>query len=216
MLRRLPEAKSRWDRAPLLGIHDPADVERCGVEKLVRIQLLQGSRIDRAGFDIPRDRDDRCALLPRVHQAVKQVSHAGTGCAAHGDGVSREVGLCHCREGAVLFIPHMHELDSSVAAQPVNDRIQSVSHDSVAPFHSRLCQHFPQQVCNVSRHKMPPLNYDSDFAYPIRTTPCETVNSTSRSSGPQLRIQSIAGTVIAKTSLELMSLAAVYDCRFIT
>src|ERR1700733_1587814 len=51
----------------LLGIHDPADVERRSVEKLVRIQLLKGSRIDQAGFDIAGDRDDRCALLPRVH-----------------------------------------------------------------------------------------------------------------------------------------------------
>jgi hypothetical protein len=34
-------------------------------------------------------------------------------------------------------------------------------------------------------------------------------NSTSRSPGRQLQIQSIAGTVIAKASVEIMSMAAV-------
>jgi len=127
----------------LFRIHDAADVERGGVEKLVRIELFKGSRVNQLRFDVARNGDDRGAFFPRVHQAVKQVSHARAGRAAHRNGVSREVGLCNRGEDAVLFIPHMNEVNISVPAERINDGIESVPHNSIAAFHASLLKHFP-------------------------------------------------------------------------
>ena len=125
------------------GIHDAADIERGGVEKLVRIELFKGSRVDQLRFDVARNGDDRGAFFPRVHQAVKQVSHAGAGRAAHRNGISREVGLCNRGEDAVLFIPHMNEVNISIPAERIDDGIESVPHNSIAAFHASLLKHFP-------------------------------------------------------------------------
>jgi hypothetical protein len=132
----------------LLRINQTPDVERRSLKKLVRIQLFKGSRIDQTRFHVARNRDHRGAFFPRVHQAIKQVSHAGTGCTTNGNRISGEVGLRNRGENAVLLIPHMNELNLSVPVERIDDGIQRAPHDSIAAFHARPLQHFPQHVHN--------------------------------------------------------------------
>jgi hypothetical protein len=49
-------------------------------------------------------------------------------------------------------VADVDELDFAVATQPVNHGIESVSDNSVAAFDTSVCEHLPQNICNISRH----------------------------------------------------------------
>ena len=143
-------------RPGLLRIHDAPNVEACGIEKLVRVELFEGSRIDQLCFHVARDCDDRGAFLPRIHQPVKQVCNSRARSAAHYDRSAREIGLGNCREDAIFFMAHMDELDLPVAVKRVDHGIQRISDDSVTAFDAGLLKHFPHYIGNVPRHVTPP------------------------------------------------------------
>jgi hypothetical protein len=48
---------------------------------------------------------------------------------------------------------NVDKLDLAVAAQAINDGIESVSNNSVTAFDSSIREHLPQDVCNFSRHR---------------------------------------------------------------
>ena len=93
------------------------------------------------------------ALLARVHQPIEQMDDAGPSGSADRNRIAGQVGLGDGGEYTVLFMADVDELDLAVAAQPVNDGIESVSNDAVAAFDSRIREHLPQDVCYFSRHR---------------------------------------------------------------
>src|SRR5579872_4192332 len=56
------------------------------------------------------------------------------------------------REGSIFLVANMDELDLAVSTKGVDDRIESIPHNSVAAFDARACEHFPQQISNLSSH----------------------------------------------------------------
>jgi hypothetical protein len=55
---------------------------------------------------------------------------------------------------SVFFMSDVDELDFAVAAQPIDDWIQSVSNNAIATLDTSFGKHFPQNVCNRLRHRM--------------------------------------------------------------
>ncbi len=68
----------------------------------------------------------------------------------------------------------MDELDLAVAAQRVDDRIESVPDNPIAAFDARVREHLPQHVRDIPRHRMIPfwllfgLELSHAFSGPIR------------------------------------------------
>ncbi len=54
-------------RSRLLRIHNAPNIEACGIEKFVRVQLFERSRVDQLCFHATCDRNDRRAILPGIH-----------------------------------------------------------------------------------------------------------------------------------------------------
>src|SRR4029077_3811422 len=71
---------------------------------------------------------------------------------ADGNRVSREVGVSDSGKNTILLMAHVDELDLAVAAEAVDDRIESVAHNAVAAFDAGIRKHLPQKVGNFSRH----------------------------------------------------------------
>src|SRR5580700_4072734 len=84
------------------------------------------------------------------------MGYAWAGSSTDRNRMACEVSLGDGSENAVFFVANVYELNLAVAAQRVNDGIQSVSNNSIATFDSGIYKHLPQQVCNFSRHKTPP------------------------------------------------------------
>jgi hypothetical protein len=63
-------------------------------------------------------------------------------------------------EAIAADMDNVDELDLSVAAERVSDGIQSVANNAITAFHSGVYKHLPQQVCNFSRHKIPPPKWE--------------------------------------------------------
>jgi hypothetical protein len=59
----------------LLGIDHAANVQACGLEELVRIQLFESGGVNQARFHIAGNRNDGCAFFEGIHQAIKQVGN---------------------------------------------------------------------------------------------------------------------------------------------
>ncbi len=78
---------------------------------------------------------------------------ARAGCSTHRHRIAGKIGLGDGGENAVFFVADVDELDLAVAAQRVDDGIQGVANDAIAPLDSGLREHLPQQVCHFSRHK---------------------------------------------------------------
>ena len=76
------------------------------------------------------------------------MGYAWPGRAADGDGIARQVGLRNRGEDAVLFISHVNEFDIPVAAEGVDDGIESVTHNSVTALNTGLMKHFPESICD--------------------------------------------------------------------
>ena len=145
------------DRPRLLRIHEAPGVEGCGFEELVRIEFFERGCVDELRLHIARNGDDRSSLLARVHQPIEQMDDAGAGRSTHRNRVAGQVGLGDGGKNTVLFVADVDELDLAVAAQPVDDGIESVSNNAIAAFDSGVREHLPQEVCNFSRHGMPPF-----------------------------------------------------------
>src|SRR5580700_712655 len=75
---------------------------------------------------------------------------------ADGNRVSGQVGVGDGGKNTILLMTHVDELDFAVAAQTVDDRIESVAHNAVAAFDTGIRKHLPQKVGNFSRHGIPP------------------------------------------------------------
>jgi hypothetical protein len=57
-------------------------------------------------------------------------------------------------ESQRLPVRRRKPLDFAVAAQRVDDGIESVPNNSIAAFDSGVREHRPQDICNFSRHTM--------------------------------------------------------------
>jgi hypothetical protein len=49
-------------------------------------------------------------------------------------------------------VADVDELDLAIAAQRIDDRIESVSNNALAALDTGVRQHLPQDVCDFSRH----------------------------------------------------------------
>jgi len=64
------------DRPGLSGVDEPTGVERCDLERRVRIDLFERAAVDQARYGVAHDRDHRDALTLSVHQPVDQMRGA--------------------------------------------------------------------------------------------------------------------------------------------
>src|ERR1700692_3716752 len=100
---------------------------------------------------------------------------------------------------------YVDEFDLAVATQGVDDWIESISNNSVTAFDTGVCEHLPQNICNFSRHG----NLRSEMKFRLlQSDSIRYVNRTASSSN-HLLIQSIAGTVTARASVEIRSMDAI-------
>jgi hypothetical protein len=94
----------------------------------------------------------------RASITVEQVGNARPRRTAHYHRVAGEICFGDSREDAIFFVPHMHEIDVSVAAKRVDYGIQRISNsnNAVAALYARFLQHRPHQISHVLRHISPP------------------------------------------------------------
>jgi len=71
------------------------------------------------------------------------VHDAGAGRAADRNRRACQVGLGDGGENALFFVAHVYELDLAVAAQRIDDGIQSIPNNAIAPFDTGVRKHFP-------------------------------------------------------------------------
>jgi hypothetical protein len=83
---------------------------------------------------------------------VEEMRHARAGGPAHDHRLTGQIRLGHGGEYAILFVPHMDQLDLPVAAQGIDDRIEGITDDAVTACHAGLCEHCPHDVGNGARH----------------------------------------------------------------
>ena len=101
-----------------------------------------------ARFDIAGGRDNRGAFVACVHQTIEEMCRSRSGCATQHRRLGGEIRLCYRREGAVVLVVDRDELDHAVAAQSIDQRIQSVSNNAVAASDVMPRKHRPHNVCN--------------------------------------------------------------------
>ena len=65
-------------------------------------------------------------------------------------GMTGQIGFRDSGKNAVLFMTDVDELDLSVASEPVDYRIESVTNDAVTAFDSGVRKHLPQEVRHFS------------------------------------------------------------------
>ena len=75
---------------------------------------------------------------------------AGASRSANRHWVTGKVGLCDGGKNAVLLVADVNELDPTVAAQPVDDGIESVTNDAITAFDAGVGKHLPQEVRHFS------------------------------------------------------------------
>jgi hypothetical protein len=81
------------------------------------------------------------------------MDHTGASGSAHGHGITAEVGFGNGGKYSVFFVAHVDELDLAIAAQRVDDRIESIPDNAVAAFDTGVRKHLPQNIRNFARHR---------------------------------------------------------------